>query len=292
MLKTVATSFTATLPVTNGGTGLTSVAAGRIPFGSSASALSTSGNLTWDSATNTLITSFLGVNTGFQTGYYAAINGDAWFGNSGGVQIGSILNDGGWFTFAGHPNVNGAMLKAPVEVKTTIGSTDVTRTQASAFFPAANNATQLGIGGLRWSEVFAVNGTINTSDERLKEQAADLTPQEKRVAIRLKGLIKTFKFKEAVAVKGDGARKHIGVMAQSVKDAFAAEGLSAEEYGIFCYDEWDAEYEDVFVLETVVEGDEEKTIWVKSDEKKLVRPSGNMYGIRYEQLLAFIISAL
>ena len=48
-------------------------------------------------------------------------------------------------------------------------------------------------------------------------------------------------------------------------------GLKAEDYALFCYDEWDAEYDD--------EGNE-------------VSPSGDRYGVRYNELLAFIIAAL
>ena len=274
-----------TITVPYGGTGRTSFTSNYVPYGNGTGALNVSADLQFD-GTN------LGVGEAPVSGYRAAIDGDIWVGNTGGTVIGTILNDGGWFGFAASVNVNGTKIKASAEVKTTIGSTDVTRTQGTAFFPGSNNTTQLGIAGLRWSEVFAVNGTINTSDERLKEQAADLTEQEKRVAIRLKGLIKTFKFKDSVLKKGDAARKHIGIMAQSVKDAFSAEGLNAEEYGIFCYDEWDAEYEDVFAPITIMKNDEEVTVLVKTGEKKLIREAGNMYGIRYEQLLAFVIAAI
>jgi hypothetical protein len=281
-----------TITVPYGGTGLTSLTAGYIPYGAGSGAFGSTGNLFWNTSTNTLQIPYIGVNTGNQSGFYAAINGDAWFGNSGGVKIGSIINDGGWFEFSGSTNVSGTIVQGPSEVKIRIASTDAVRTQAGAFFPASNNLLQLGIAGLRWSEVFAVNGTINTSDERLKEQVADLTDAETRVAKKLKGLIKTFKFKDAVLEKGDGARKHVGVMAQAVQQAFAEEGLSAEHYGIFCYDEWDAEYEDVMVQEVTVDEGIEKSIWVKTGEKRLVRPAGNLYGIRYEQLLAFIVAAL
>lgn len=129
----------------------------------------------------------------------------------------------------------------------------------------------LGVAFARWTEVFATNGTINTSDEREKQDISDLDEAEKRVAIAIKGLVKKFRFKSAVAKKGDGARIHVGVIAQEVKAAFEAEGLDAHRYGILCYDEWDAELD---------------------DDDNEITPAGNSYGVRYEQLLAFIISAL
>lgn len=44
---------------------------------------------------------------------------------------------------------------------------------ASQVFPTTDNAVSLGAATNRWTEVFAVNGTINTSDERLKMDVAD-----------------------------------------------------------------------------------------------------------------------
>jgi hypothetical protein len=143
--------------------------------------------------------------------------------------------------------------------------------------PGTDNATSLGTAGRRWSEVYAATGTINTSDEREKQDIAALDAAEKRVAIALKGLVKKFRFKDAVAAKGDGARIHVGVIAQEVMAAFQAEGLDPMRYGIVCYDEWDAEAEELGVDGNVM---------------KPAREAGTRYGIRYEELLAFIISVL
>ena len=79
-----------------------------------------------------------------------------------------------------------------------------------------------------------------------------------------------YKFNDAVEKKGDGARWHIGVIAQQIKEAFESEGLDPFAYGILCYDEWSAEEE---VL------DENGVILNKK------RDSGNRYGIRYEEAL-------
>lgn len=46
--------------------------------------------------------------------------------------------------------------------------------------------------------VYATTGTINTSDEHAKQDIAALSDAEKQVAIALKGLIKKFRFKDAV----------------------------------------------------------------------------------------------
>lgn len=142
---------------------------------------------------------------------------------------------------------------------TTLGNNTVFIVPATGFAPAVDNAYVLGSPSFRWTTVYATTGTINTSDARQKQQDRPLSEAERAVAVRVKGLIKTFKFNEAVEKKGDAARIHIGVYAQELADAFAAEGLDATHYGMFCYDE--------------LEGTE-------------------IYGVRYEELLSFVIAAL
>ena len=148
---------------------------------------------------------------------------------------------------------------------------------AASMLPLPDNTIALGGSGNRWTQVFAATGTINTSDAREKQQIRELSEQERAVAVRLKSLIRVFKFNDAVEKKGDGARIHFGVIAQDVKAAFEAEGLVAENYAILCYDEWP---------ETPEERDDDGNITQE------YRPAGNRYGVRYEELLAFIIAAL
>jgi len=152
-----------------------------------------------------------------------------------------------------------------VGIFNVVAGTSITQTGSSYFRPVSDNTISLGGSSNRWSVVYAGTGTINTSDEREKQDIAALDAAEKRVAVALKGLVKKFRFKDAVQAKGDGARIHVGVIAQEVIAAFQAEGLDATHYGLLCYDQWDAEED---------------------------KPSGNRYGVRYEELLAFIIAAL
>lgn len=143
---------------------------------------------------------------------------------------------------------------------------------------ASNDGVQnLGSPSIRWGTVYAVTGTINTSDAREKQQIRPLSEKEFVVAKKLKGLVRAFKFNDAVKEKGEKARIHVGVIAQDVFDAFQSEGLDAFEYGILCYDEWDS------VAESL---DKDGSVITPAKQ------SGNRYGVRYEELLAFIISAI
>ena len=159
--------------------------------------------------------------------------------------------------------------------------------------PGSDNLFPLGSASFRWSVVYAGTGTINTSDARTKQQVRDLSSSERAVAVRCKSLLRAFKFNDSVAQKGDKARIHFGVIAQEVKAAFESEGLIAEDYALFCYDEWQDEYVDVEEKRiTVDDSGREVAEYVPTGEKKLVSAAGSRYGIRYEELLAFVISAL
>jgi hypothetical protein len=144
-------------------------------------------------------------------------------------------------------------------------------------YPKADDTTPLGIVSKRWSVVYAGTGTINTSDEREKQDFKDLSDAERQAALGIKAIIKSFKFKNAIAKKGDNARIHFGVSAQQVGEIFKTVGLNPDNYGLFCYDEWENEAAVI---------DKDGNI-IKEEVK-----AGNRYGIRYEELLAFVIAAL
>jgi hypothetical protein len=166
-------------------------------------------------------------------------------------------------------------------------NTKLELTSAGIFMAGTDNTQQLGASFRRWSEVFAGAPAINTSDAREKQQVRDLLDAERAVAMKIKSLLKAFKFNHAVEQKGDGARIHFGVLAQYVAAAFASEGLDAAQYALFCHDSWEEQPE---VTEPILDDDGNLT-----GEYKVVQEymsAGDRYGIRYEELLAFIIAAL
>jgi hypothetical protein len=128
-----------------------------------------------------------------------------------------------------------------------------------------DNAIDLGYSSGRYDDIYATNGTIQTSDRNEKQDIAELTDAEQRVAVAAKGLLRKFRWKSAVAEKGDEARTHFGIIAQDLQAAFAAEGLDAGDYAMFISSTWTDE-----------ETGEERT----------------RLGVRYSELLAFIIGAL
>ena len=184
-----------------------------------------------------------------------------------GVRARSVRSDSGTLNLRGVTSV---------DISPNSSAVDYTF-ENLAFKPGTDNTQALGGGSNRWSVVYAGTGSINTSDADTKQDISELSDAEKRVATQIKGLVKKFKFKDAVIAKGDSARIHIGVIAQEVMSAFQQEGLNAADYGILCYDEWTAQPE---------QRNEEGEITVRAVE------AGKRYGIRYEELLAFIIAAI
>ena len=140
-----------------------------------------------------------------------------------------------------------------------------------ALFPQVG-LQDLGSSAFKWTNIYATNGTIITSDERHKQQ---IQPIEEAI-FRAWGKVEFVKFKmnDAVAAKGDAARWHFGVIAQRIKEAFESEGLDAFEYGILCYGVWEDEYETI--------KDEDGNVV----ETRKINNAGNIYSIRYDEALA------
>ena len=207
--------------------------------------------------------------------------------NTGGVSIGNTTDPG-----AGNLSVTGNILpsakilgqaSAGAILTLGVGTTSYVTIDGgvAAFYPFADNTTSLGYSTRRWTTVYATTALINTSDANDKQQIADLTIAELNTAKAIKGLIKSFKFNDSVKEKGNGARIHIGVMAQDVKATFEANGLEASKYGIFCSDTW---YE--------VDGNatNEENLHYTAETPNAVKVT--KLGVRYEELLAFVIASM
>ena len=161
-----------------------------------------------------------------------------------------------------------------------------------------DNAIDLGSGSYRFDDIFATNGSIQTSDENEKQNIASLTSAEITAATAISKLFKTFKWKDKVSAKGDDARTHTGVIAQQVQTAMSDAGLDASKYAFWCSNTWWEK--DVEVA--AVEADEEKLIkaqdaFTRTDtyDTKEEAPEGaterTRMGVRYPELLAFIGAA-
>lgn len=127
-----------------------------------------------------------------------------------------------------------------------------------------DNAIDLGGASSRWDDIYATNGTIQTSDENEKTDINILSEAEEAVARECKGLLRKFRWKDSKEIKGDDARIHFGIIAQDLEQAFKNHGLDARDYAMF--------------IENMYEDSDGNVQW--------------RLGVRYTELLAFIIAAI
>ena len=169
-------------------------------------------------------------------------------------------------------------------------------TPSSTLGGVLDNQVHLGSGFSRFKEFFCANSTINTSDRELKQDIEELSEAERRVATAAKGLLRKYRWKDAVEEKGDNARIHFGIVAQDLEAAFAAEGLDATRYAMFVRaDIWEA---DEVQVDDATGGSGESTVVKRTFNSaeevppELTATKSSRLGVRYSQLLAFIIGAL
>jgi len=178
---------------------------------------------------------------------------------------------------------------------TGVNNTGWTFTDSNNILPMKNSALadniiDLGSASYRMDDIYATNGTIQTSDRNEKQDIEALSDAEQRVAVACKGLLRKFRWIDAVAEKGDDARIHFGIIAQDLQDAFAAEGLDAGRYAMFISSTW---WE---ATETYTDDDGVEQTRVNTYETLEEAPEGaterTRLGVRYPELLAFIIGAM
>lgn len=137
------------------------------------------------------------------------------FRNGGNIEVSSDLNPS--FDQAAdlgaasnrYAQIHGMTLNAGVQVATNqiAAYTGSIVNVDGVLRPATNNQRTLGDGTNRWSEVFATNGTINTSDRNAKKDITPITG-----ALQFVRKLKPVEYKW----KDGGTRKHTGFISQEV----------------------------------------------------------------------------
>ena len=249
---------------------------------------------------------------------------------SNGVELGTSVDANGWALWAtGTPTSNGGVIAVNrkssdgifinvYKDSTNVGSIGTSgdllymASTSGAGFRLVNddlrpatasggnrdNALDLGHSSVRWDDVYATNGAIQTSDRNEKQQIASLTAAEITAAKAISKLFKTFKWNDKVEAKGDAARTHTGVIAQDVQQAMTDAGLDAGDYAFFISTTWWETQTEVPAVEADEEnGIEAQDAYTRTDTYETAEeaPEGatkrTRLGIRYPELLAFIGAA-
>lgn len=109
-------------------------------------------------------------------------------------------------------------------------SAATTITSYGHIVPWFDNTYDLGSAAYKWRNIYGQSGTINTSD---RNEKFDVQPLADVYSIIFDSLIPvTFKY-----VENTSDRTHIGLVAQDVKDAVLAVGLTTKEFAGYC--EWE-----------------------------------------------------
>ena len=111
-------------------------------------------------------------------------------------------------------------------------SASTTITSYGHIVPWSNNGYDLGSAAYKWRNIYGQAGIVNTSDRNEKFDILPLAEVYERIFDSLAPV--TFKF-----VENTSDRTHIGLVAQDVKDAVLAQGLTTKEFAGYC--EWENE---------------------------------------------------
>jgi len=259
---------------------------------------------------------------------FVTINGAVQSSVSGGISgyfnrmstdgnIVQFRKDGTTVGSIGSRTGNDIYLNSGSSGRLSLGGSETYGWNSSGIWAVDDNLRDLGYASLRWNDAYIKNGVTTGSDGNDKQDIRDLTEAEQRVAVACKGLLKAWRWKSAVEEKGDNARIHCGIIAQDLQAAFAAEGLDAGRYAMFMSNTWWETQTEVPAVDAVAEvtetttdedGNEVVTVvteaveavdaYTRTDtyETQEEAPEGaterTRLGVRYSELLAFMIGAL
>ena len=215
----------------------------------------------------TIVTSgALGLVLGEQTGTTTESARLFFLSSSSGSANCTIYNKTGYLAFSDNSTEGG-------------GSSGTVRTRfvnGGGISPNANDSYDLGQDGLRWEDVYATNGTINSSDERMKNTILDSTlgldfvNKLRPVSYKWNATTRVDKddndkVMESVEIKRE--RTHYGLIAQEVKKVL--DGLSIDSKDFAGYIDSN-----------------------QSGNKKSNSENVDVYGLRYTEFIAPLIKAV
>ena len=232
---------------------------------------------------------------------------------NGGIDLGNTDSRFKDIYLSSGANINGVGVVAPSGIRFVVygsGSGGAGLYFGSGILAPTNNTgglsdntVDLGTASFRFNDAFVTNGVTAGSDGNLKQDIEALSDAEQRVAVACKGLLRKFRWIDAVEAKGDDARIHFGIIAQDLQAAFEAEGLDAGRYAMFMSNTWWETQTEVAAVEAVEATEDTEAIeavdaYTRTDTYDTAEeaPEGaterTRLGIRYSELLAFIISAI
>lgn len=139
----------------------------------------------------------------------------------------------------------------------------------TSILPCVSNEMNLGSGQRVYANAYLNTAPIVLSDEREKTNIMYVPD----AVLDAWGEVDWYQYqlKQAVAEKGDNARKHNGLIAQRIDTVFKKHGLDACRLGLLCHDTWDSSSEEL---------DKDGNVIYEAVE------AGDKWSVRYEEALA------
>ena len=176
------------------------------------------------------------VITGLYGSGWQTSGGGAWSANVAAIRFVSAEN----YSSVGY----GTLIDYAVTAPGNTGRSVRFAMEYDTFRPNANGAITLGTTSLRWNGGFSTVALTIGSDRTIKQDIDNIDDEWLDAWGDVRWV--RYKLKASVAEKGeDGARWHTGLIAQEVRDAFAARGLDGTKIGLLCHDEWEEQREPV-----------------------------------------------
>ena len=113
-------------------------------------------------------------------------------------------------------------------------------TPSASFSPKTDNVLSNGTTSLRWSQVYAVNSVISTSNKKKKTNLRQITPTEAKAFYEIGKLDSVWQWLSKYSSEKGAARLHSGPTVQDAIKVMLKYGLDWTKYSAFCYDSWEA----------------------------------------------------
>ena len=232
---------------------------------------SSSGKLSASSITSTELGYLDGVTSNIQTqlnGKAASSHSHSYLPLSGGTITGNLAVNN---SLTGNSRITVTGINYPhfyaTDATCTIGKDTSNQLCISGgvIRPGGNGDQNLGTGSHRWAAVYAVTGSINTSDKNEKKDIQELEEQySKDIIMGLKPV--SYKF-----IKNDSNRTHNGFIAQDIEESLTSMGITTQDFAAVC--KWQKVYCEDGVNDIPIEGE-------------------YSYGLRYEELIAPLVKVV
>lgn len=179
--------------------------------------------------------------------------------------------------------------------------------------PRVDALLSCGAGGYRWTQVFAVNSTIGTSDKRKKTGIRQISSAEIGAFYEIAMLDSVWQWLAKYQTEGDDARLHSGPTVQDAIEIMDKYGLDWSKYSCFCHtvqdavpavvESWGDEYRTIPAKPAIYEEDgvtirqeaeEERVELVREAGSRIIKeaePAVDEYAFRKEELLFWITRA-